>query len=362
MKNQLFGLLLVGLLWLPVVAQKAEKPKLAAAEPTAAQKTLIQEGIALHDSRKYDQAIEKYQTVLDENPDCTRAMYEMALSYHSKGDLEKSIEIASKGIKYTGPELPMFYILIGNTWDEQGNPQKSLEIYQDAIKVLKDDKENTRALGSVYYNMGVTYVGLKQYKEAREAMKKAVESNFGYGSPNFVLGVLFEGGEYKVPAMLAAARLISLELNTARTKRSVGIFLKPLQSAKKDEKTNSINIYINMNAPKDEGDYSVYELLLGTLMTVKADQDDKKTEEEIFASAVETLIGILADDKKLKSTFVGRNYVPFMTEMKRLGYAKIFAYLVLQQNGNETAEKWLTDNAKKTLEFLEWAKTYSPPK
>jgi hypothetical protein len=87
-----------------------------------------------------------------------------------------------------------------------------------------------------------------------------------------------------------------------------------------------------------------------------------KSEEEIFAEAIDSMIALLAEDKKLQKTFVGRNYIPFMAEMKKNGYTKIFSYLILQQDGNKTAEKWLLENSKKGQEFLDWAQAYKPAK
>jgi lipoprotein NlpI len=358
MRKHLLLFLVIGFLFGAVSAQKTSKPTLTPSEPTVAQKTLIQQGVVLHDSKKFDEAIEKYKSVLEENPDCTMAMYELAISYRAKGEVTKAIETATRGVKYKSPELSLFYILIANTWDEQGKPQKAIDLYQETIKILKDEKNNQNALSSVYYNLGVTYTTQKEYKEAREALKKAVEYNFGYASPNYLLAEIYLGTKYKVPAMLAAARLITLEMNSPRSKRSATIFLNTLKAAKKDEKTGNINIFIDLDAPKDEGDFAMYDLILGTLTTVKSDEDKNKSDEDIFAEAVDSLIALLSEDKKLPSTFVGKNYVPFLVEMKTKGFTKIFAYLVLQQDGNKTAEKWLLDNSQKTVAFINWAKGY----
>jgi uncharacterized protein len=360
MKKYLLLPLVIVLFCIAVSAQNISKPTLTPSEPTAAQKILINQGTILHDTKKYDEAIEIYQKVLDENPDCTAAMYEMSISYSAKGDTLKAIETATKGTKYRSPELALFYVLIANTWDEKGNPKKAIDIYQETIKILNGEKNNQYALSSIYYNLGVTYTTQKQYKEAKDSFKKAVEYNYGYASPNYLLAEIYFGTKYKVPAMLAAARLISLEINTPRAKRSVAIFLDVLKAAKKDEKTGNINIILDLNAPKDEGDFGIYDLILGTLTTVKSDKDKSKSEEEIFAEAFDSMIALLSEDKKLPSTFVGKNYVPFLVEMKNKGYSKIFAYLILQQDGNKTAEKWLLDNSQKTIEFLSWAKEYKP--
>lgn len=362
MKKQILLYLLIGLFCVSAAAQKVSKPTLAATEPNPSQKALIQQGIALHDAKKFDEAIVKYQQVLAENPDCVLAIYEMALSYYTKPDLEKALETALKGTKYKAKELPLFYGIIGNIWDDKGKSEDAVKLYQDGLKIIKGEKGFEDHLASLYFNLGITYARQKKYPESREALKNAVENNFGHASANYGLAEVFYGTKYKIPAILAAARLISLELNSARTKRSVKIFLDIFKAAKKDEKTGNINIFLDMNAPTDEGEFAMYDLMLGTLTTIRDEKEKDKSDEEVFAGALDTLIAILGEDKKLPKTFVGKNYIPFMVELKNKGYSKILAYLILQQDGNKTAEKWLTENSQKVTEFVGWAKTYKPSK
>ena len=113
-----------------------------------------------------------------------------------------------------------------------------------------------------------------------------------------------------------------------------------------------------MNVRKDEGDFGMYELLLGTLTTVKDEKDKNKSENQIFAEAIETVIGLLSEDKKLPLTFVGKKYVPFMVEMKKNGYLPTFANIVLSDAGNADALKWLGENQPKLAEFVSWARDY----
>jgi len=360
MKKIILSLFIFTLLFVSVSAQKIGKPTLTPTEPTAAQNELINEGIKLHDQKKYKEAIESYQQVLKENPDCALALYELALSYYNAKMYDKTLETAYKLVNYKGPTGLLGYGLFANVLDDQGKSKEAIEIYQSAIKQLKDAPEYYKHLSSVYYNLGVTYFRQKQYKEAREACKKAIEIDFNYTSPNYMLAEIFAGSNYKIPSMLAAARLISLEINSPRSQRSAKIFAGNLNSAQKDEKGN-IQIFLDFNSPKDEGDFGGIDLLLGTLTAIKDDKDKNKSENEIFAEAIDTMIALLVEDKKLPKTFVGKTYIPFLAELKKRGYTKNFAYLILQQNGNTDAEKWLLDNGKTTLEFLNWAKNIQLP-
>lgn len=360
MKRHLFLLLVFAAYCISVPAQKIAKPTLTPKPETEEQKALIMEGIKLHDQKQYDAAIKKYQLVLRENPDSTFALYELAMTQYEKGETEAAMETAVRGTKYKSNELALFYQIMGNAIDDVGRPNEAVKLYRDGIKFIEDDKEMARHVASLYYNLGVTYVRQKNYSDSRTALKKSVEYNPQYASPHFLLSEVFIGEKYKIPAVAAAARLISLEFNSPRTQRSAEIIRAVLAPAKKDDKGN-INIFMDLNAPKDEGDFGMYDLFLGTLTVPKDDKEKAKTEEETFADGVSTLIALIEEDKKLSSTFIGKNYVPFLSEMKKLGHVRPFSYIVMFHGGNPLAEKWIAANGDSVMAFLKWANEYRLP-
>ena len=250
--------------------------------------------------------------------------------------------------------------MIANVYDDQGNPQKAIELYKQGIGLLEGDAEFNVYLANLYYNLGVTNFGLKQFAEARENLKKAVSLNNNYASPHYLLANLYRGTGYKIPALLAAARLISLEANSNRTKNSAMIFREIIGGNATQSADGKTTINLDPSAPKDEGDFTSFDLILGTLATVKSGSNENKSDLDDLANDVETVVALLAEDKKLANTFVGKNYIPFMTEMKTRGYVKPFACLVLIQEENQSAELWLEQNKPKVGEFLIWAQNYKP--
>ena len=102
-------------------------------------------------------------------------------------------------------------------------------------------------------------------------------------------------------------------------------------------------------------------MLIGTLTTHLNDKDKKKTDNEMFVDAISTVIALVAEDKKTASTFVGKNYIPFMVDMKKNGHVEVFGYLVLYLSGKEDAMTWLKSNDAKFGSFLAWAKDYRLP-
>lgn len=362
MRKPHFIVIVLCLFVVSAAAQKLPNPTQLPVVATPEQEKLIFQGNELHDAKKYDEALVIYDKLLAEMPDLTAALYEKSLTLYAKGDKTKAMETAYLGAKYKSEQLPLFYSIMANCLDDAGKPDEALNIYRQAETILKAEVGTQRHLASVYYNIGLTYVRQKKYTEARAELKKAIENNGSYASPHYLLSVVYSGTKYQVPAFLAAIRFISLELNTARSQDAAGVIRDVLKPAPKDPKTGNINIFVNMGGPKDEGDYTMYELFLGTLTTPKDDKEKKMTEDEMFVSGLDGLIDIITEDKNLKNTFVGKQYVPFVAELKQKGYAEILGYTVLYLSGKADAMKWLEAHDAKFGEFVAWTKAYQPPK
>ena len=363
MKKYLYVLSALLFLSAAAYSQKITKPKQMPNPETAEQKMAVQQAVILHDAKKYDEAIAKYLAVLAENPDSTLALYELAMSYAATGDKEKAKETAFRGTRYISDDLPLFYGVIANALDDEGKTEEAIKIYRDAEDILKHYPELKSHLSSIYYNLAITYFRQKKYAESKAELKRAVENNFSYASPHYLLAVIYNGTKYRIPAFLAAARFASLEHNSPRTGSSIKIITDILKVAQKDPTTGKINIFLDLNAPKDEGDFGIFDLMLGTLTSVRGEDDKNKTDNEMFTDAIGTVIALLAEDKKIGSTFVGKQYVPFMVDMKKNGHVEAFGNMVLYVNNNNNADaaKWLDANKSKLVAFLDWAKAYRSP-
>jgi len=341
--------------------QKVVKPTLTPEPPTLEQDLKIAEGIKLHDAKRYDEAVAKYSAVLAESPNCTRAMYELAMTLYAKGEKDKAMEVAYRGSKYISDELPLFYGTMANILDDYGKSKESVGIYMEGLKALSGDMRFGKYRSSLYFNLGVTDLNLKKYDEAKRAFKNAVENDYAYASPHYLLSVVFNGTKYRIPALLAAARFLSVEYNTKRSGNAATIIMDVLKPPQPDPKTGNLRIDLDFGSPIDEGDFGAVNLLLPMMMAAKDEKDKGKTRKELFIEAMDSLISMLGEDKKLSNTFVGKQYVPFMLDMKKHGHLEAFGNMVLYISGDGSVQPWLAANDAKLYEFMTWAKAYQPP-
>jgi tetratricopeptide (TPR) repeat protein len=317
--------------------QKLPDPKLAPSPPTDKQLSLIREGVSLHDKGDFDGAIRKYEEVLAENPSNTFALYEMGYAYSARKDYKKSLEVAYRGAQYKSEHLRDFYLLIGNNLDILGNTPESIEVYKQAIKLFPDDH-------LLHFNLAIAYKSAGKDDDARKSLKAALAANPQHPSSHIVLASLFYGGGYKTPALLAAARFLTLESDT--------------------ERANEIQVTVEMNPKKDEGDFTTMETVLGlTAALALSEKEQQKTEAERTVSQISRFISILAEQSEMKKqdSFTHRFYVPYFVELKQKGHAEAFAYNALRGSGLPGVREWLDANSGRVMQFLIWSKSYQWP-
>ncbi len=358
MLKKMFWLMLLSFILIaPNLAQKLESPKLTPKPLTEKQSVLLKEGVKLHDSGQFDEAIKRYEAILSENPDSPAAMYESAYSSYAAGNLNKALEYGYKAANYKSDALPRIYDLIGNVLDDRSEVRKAIEIYQFGIKQFPLDY-------LLNFNLGVALARQGNQKEARESLKRSASLNPQHPGSQLVLAKTFSQNNYRVPALLAASRFFILEPNTKRTEGALEIIFEVLQGGvKKGNSPNEISIFANLNSPKDEGDFGAAEMSLGLSKAAGMTEGEKdKTEAELLAGQITVVIEVLSESKnKDGSKFVWSYYVPYFEEMKRREFVETFANMLRLQKGDQKSRKWLAANQDQLAALIKWSESYQFP-
>jgi tetratricopeptide (TPR) repeat protein len=334
-------------------------PKLVSAPTTESQKATLKEGVALHDKGDFDAAIAKYQEVLKESPDNALALYEMAYAYSAKKDYAKALETAYRAAQYKSDNLGTVYTLIGNIVDIQGDSKKAIEIYKAGIKLAPEE-------GRLYFNLAITQKNTDKLEDARKSAKRAVVFAPTHASSHLLLGSMFKTGGYKTPALLAFLRFLVLEQGTERAAAARRLAHEIMGGgASAGKNANEINIFMDLSAKKDEGDFGSIDLILGLSKAVSLSEENKnKSEAEKLISQFDTVLAVLSEmeSKKLQSSFTGKYYAPYFIELKRLKYVEPFVYYTHRGSNLPGVEKWLEQNNARVEEFLNWSKNYRWPR
>lgn len=341
-----------------IAADVIGSPKLMPKPPSQEESALTKEGKSLHDQGKYDEAINKYQEVLKQNPDNVLAIYEMAFSYFIKKDYNKALEIGLKGAQYKSDSLIDYYILIGNTYDLIGQTEKAIEVYEKGIKL------DPQKVG-LHYNLAVTFFKQNKIDKAKKSLKTVIIVEPNHSSSHFALSQVYKQSGYKIPSLLSAMRFLVGETKSSRSDIAIKLIKEILLSGVKEGENNQINIFLNPEEKKDEGDFeSVSAVIALTSASRFLKENKNKTELENYVDQIEVLFSVLEEtDKKQKNKgFAAQYYIPYFSQLKAKGYSKAFAYYILQSINKEASEKWLSENKVLVDEFFAWSRSYSWPK
>src|SRR5205085_5888957 len=254
-------------------------------------------------------------------------------------------------------ELRGFYLLIGNDLDITGNTSESIEVYKKGLKLFPNES-------LLHFNLAVAYKNANKPEDARKSLKAALAANPQHPSSHLLLASLFYGGGYKTPALLAAARFLTLESDTERAGVALRIVREVLSGgATQGSNSNEIHVTLDMNAKKDEGDFTSIDTVLGLTAALAISAKDKTTDAERTVSQLDTVIAILSDqdEKKTQTTFVQRSYVPYFVAMRQKRHTEAFAYNALRGSGLPGVREWLDANSGRVMQFLIWSKNYQWP-
>src|ERR1700744_1742652 len=94
---------------------------------------LINRGVALNDSGKYAEAIDKYKEALKIDSLSGKAYYELSYTLFSSGHGKDAIPYLEKVLKLN-PNDAGGYDMLGSIYDDDKQPEKAIEYYLKGIK------------------------------------------------------------------------------------------------------------------------------------------------------------------------------------------------------------------------------------
>ncbi len=306
----------------------------------------VNEGIALHDNGQYKEAIEAYEKALAIDPNSALVNYEIALSYYVMGDYKKTIKYSDKVLKSDSPHAISAYITKGNALDMMGKTKKSIKVFNEAIA-------KTEGHYLLNYNLAVNYYKKNDLDNAEIAAMGAVENNLNHASSHLMLAHINNARKNKIQAILASHFFLLLEPNTGRSEEAYNVLMENFNwnVSKDPEKDNTINIFIDPSASKDN-EFGSYEMLVSLLAAAQLSQDSIEiSQEELYIGLTESVFKMLGEDLDESKEGIWWNlYVDFYNDLVESDHFQTYMYYVLQTFW-ENADPWLDENQEALEKF-----------
>jgi tetratricopeptide (TPR) repeat protein len=319
---------------------------------------LVNEGVALQDRGEVDSAMVKYKEVLALDKDNLLALSEMAYSYLSIEKYDEAVSYCKRAIK-KHPEdhmLKSAYVCYGNALDGLGKTTKSIDIYDEGIRLFPEYYQ-------LYYNRGISQNKLNKTKDALMSFQQSVALNPSHASSHNAIGhILFNNNN--IAALMALCRFLVLDPDGKRSGGNLSNVKKIMGQHVTKTDENNITIHVSpemldSNSGEKKNSFASAELMLTFNSALDNDSSNlNQTDVEKFIRKFSSLCAYLKETEKDNYGFYWDYYVPYFTELNDKGFVTTLAYIIFTSTGDSAVTKWLDDHKSETDDFYKWSEEF----
>lgn len=312
---------------------------------------LVDEGVALHDSGNYVEAINKYKQALKLDKNSSLVNYEIAYSYSELKAYKEAMRHCKVVLSQKSDETVMAAILYGSILDDLGKTKKSIRFYE---KIIKEYPSNYL----LSYNLALSYYNNKQLESAEQWVENAIMLNPTHAGSHLLLASIMNASEQRVKCVLALYYFLMIEPTSLRAGQAYDLLLCELKQDVDSSNPDSVKINVVSNS-SDEFDQA--NLLLGMLEASKQLTENRnKNFYQLFAENNETFFRGLGKMSQGKRGFWWDFYVDFFKDLSDNGNSEAFSYFISRAHKNQQVDKWVSNNSQKLNMFANWLENYQP--
>lgn len=311
------------------------------AQTKSSAESLIKEGIAFHDSGKYDDAIAKYKEALKLEPDNASANYELSYSLYSSGKGKEAIPYLEKVIQLNSMGGQP-YDMLGNIYDDSDDGSKALEYYDKGIKLEPDYQR-------LHYNRALSLFRQNRLTEAEASAITAIKLQPKHASSQRIYALIANKQGQLGRSLMGWCSFLLIEPQTKRSAEAMAYVKAIVNRGVKRTGDKAVTITVN------SGDMSSANLLMP--MTVASAVTDKVnlTATDSLALQLGALFKIghtITGDKD--QPFVASYYSDFFQKLAQSGNMPAFVHYISLSVYPEENKKWFADHDAELTAFDKW--------
>ena len=236
--------------------------------PLINSKEVITKALALHQEKKYKEAVAEYLKVPASDTNYATVLHELILSYYTDSNYVEAEKYSHIGLSMFPEERSKWYGFLANVYDDTERSDLALSTY-DSILVQNPNNY------LVWFNKGITLFRQEKYDAAAADFIKCALINPYYASAHYYLGKLAMLKGNFVPATLSFATALTISPESPYQAYIIN-YLKTIA-----EVNNSANEFLQKyKAGKEDNFDDVHDILISKVALnknykLKADLEDQ---------------------------------------------------------------------------------------
>lgn len=318
-------------------------------------RSLVQQGIAKHDQKDYDGAIELYKQALTLSPNDPIAHFELAYSFYAAKRYDDALDRIMVALVKPGAPKALLYELGGTILDTQG---RFAEGEGEFRKALQLEPSNPRMM----FNLGLCLAKQKKWPQAIEWLQRNLEKRPDHMESWRGIAIGSEESQQRLQAILAWWRLAALAPESSEavglTDRAWTLLMKGVTRESKE------NLKIELGVSDGDDDPRAAENLMLSLTAAGryVEEHEKQTDSEFLVGALESLADFGAGSTVAApaDSFWKRHLYAYFAALKEHKFTKAMVYSVRARLGEKGVAKWLEKSADKVEAWKKWQSSWKP--
>ncbi|WP_448700844.1 tetratricopeptide repeat protein [Mucilaginibacter sp. AW1-3] len=298
-------------------------------------KTLVKDGVALHNAGKFTEAIEKYDQAIKVAPGYDTAYFEKGFTLSTGGGKPKeAVRVLEKLLKIN-PQYGEAYDLLGTIYAEDKQTDKAIEYYTKGIEAAPKNKD-------LHFGLGKLYIDQKKFAEAEACLINAIKIDPKDADSMLYYALVTYQQQKNDRSLLAWCSFILLEFRTDRAKNAC-VYVKDI-----------LNNGIKKNGGKAEGSGGQ---LMPTAVLPATQGNKGFTITDSLSVQLKSAFQVLAQNSAKSQDALYTNYFArYFGELAKTNHMPAFARLITYATYKTDSQAWFKDNRQAMLDLQAWMK------
>ncbi len=274
--------------------------------------------------------------------------YERAVIYYKQKGFTEAIHILEDLMRKPNARVE-YYQLLGSCYDFAGEKTKSVNILNEGLYKYPN-------AGSLYYELGITKLGMQERVEASDLWEKGIYMNPTYDRNYFQLTKFYKSTDFKVVSLLYGEIFMNISNDDSKKQELSGILY--------DIYENVINTYQlngDLEFTKFYKDFSIeeaseYPFLFKYQETAKAALKKINTKGDISIEMIsrfrEEFLKIWIEQNT--NTFYPNLVFEYQIELNKLGLLETYNYMLLSAGNIDEIKNYAQKNRDKIIKLVNW--------